>query len=102
MNHGPKLKHIQLLENLNVDIMTGGNHTLYNKDNIADYLNQDNTKQLRPHNFYDPNTPGKGWQIVEKNGSKILILNVISSVFMRDHVDNPFLTVQSLIEERGS
>ncbi|MDD2516262.1 MAG: TIGR00282 family metallophosphoesterase [Candidatus Gracilibacteria bacterium] len=98
---GPTLKHIKELEEIGFDCLTGGDHIFTNIKDIHNYLNNKNGIQIRPLNYFESKhftAPGKGYKILEKNGKKILIVNLISGN-LKDLVDNPFLRVEKLLEE---
>lgn len=103
---GPKYRHILFLQELGCDILTAGNHSFVHGDDIAEYLDTLESIQIRAANFYDsmyaPRMPGRGYAIVEKNGSKLLVISLLSSTFMRDQLYNPFIRVQEIIDEHGS
>lgn len=62
-----------------VDCMTSGNH-IWDKSDIFSYI--DNAEKLvRPIN-YPKGTPGVGSRIVEKNGVKVGVINVLGVTFM--------------------
>jgi metallophosphoesterase (TIGR00282 family) len=71
-----------------VDCITSGNHIWRNKE-IFKIISQD-PKLVRPAN-YPKGTPGKGWTVIEKNGTKIGVLNLLGRVFM-DPLECPFKT----------
>lgn len=71
-------------------------------DNIGDYMNLPDSKQLRPANFYESQhytLPGSGVRVFEKNGKKLLVINLISGNFLKDDVYNPFLKVDEILSE---
>ena len=62
-----------------VDVITSGNH-IWQKQEIYPLLESEN-RILRPENY--PNgVPGKGHCIVEKNGTKIAVLNLEGRVYL--------------------
>lgn len=65
--------------NNNVDVITSGNH-IWRRREIFEYLNNSN-RILRPLN-YPESSPGKGYSLIQKNGIKYLIINVLGSVYM--------------------
>lgn len=99
----PIEKHMKELDALWwIDVYTSGNHIFDNYDDIKNYLDAPNSKLLRPANFYETEHvyfPGKWYKIVEKNGKKLLVINLMSSVFMRDEVYNPFLKIDEMLKE---
>ena len=67
------------LLNSGVDFLTTGNHIWQQRD-IYPFL--DNSNQIvRPLN-YPSSLPGKGFQIIEINGKKLLIIQVLGRLFM--------------------
>lgn len=86
----------QLLE-WGCDVITSGNH-IWDKRDFYDYL--DNTDRvLRPANYPDEGTPGKGYTIVkDKKGNKVGVISIQGRVFMTP-IDCPFKKVKELIEE---
>lgn len=97
----PIEKHLLELDKLEIDIYTSWNHILDNYDKIKDYLDKKDSKLLRPCNFYE--TPyhylaWKWYKIIEKNGKKLLVINIMSSVFLRDEMYNPFLKIDEILK----
>lgn len=79
-----------------IDIMTSGNH-IWDKKEIFELLSKEN-KILRPLN-YPQGTPGKGYIIIEKNGYKVAVINLLGRVYNNSLVDCPFKTLQSILEK---
>lgn len=76
------------------NVVTTGNHIWYNRE-INSYLDK-NHDVLRPANF--PRTaPGVGVTTFSCQGYEIGIINVQGRVFMRELLECPFRTVESLI-----
>ena len=102
---GPQMKHITFLQDLGCDVLTGGNHSFINSDDISDYMDQDDAIQIRAANYFEsmyaPRMPGKGFKLVEKDGKKLLVISLLSNTFMRDSLYNPFIRVQEIIDEVG-
>jgi len=97
---GPILKHMQELDKFEIDVYTLWNHTFDNQD-TAIYLEKPNSKMIRPANYYESEyfcIPGSGYKIVEKNWKKLLVINLMSSIFMRDEMYNPFLKVDEILK----
>lgn len=76
------------------NLVTSGNHIWYKRE-ILSYLNENDTL-LRPAN-YPPGAPGKGVAIIPVKDYNIAIINLQGRVFMREHVDDPFRTADSLL-----
>ena len=81
-----------------IDIITGGNHIFDNRD-VFNFIDQEN-RLLRPCN-YPIDTPGKGFEIYEKNQKKILVINVMGRVFMQP-LDDPFESVKKVLNENSN
>lgn len=78
-----------------VNVITMGNHTWGKKDifNIID-----NKEIIRPAN-YSEGVCGRGYDIYECKGKKIAVINLIGRVDMNVLSENPFLTVEKIVEE---
>lgn len=86
--------------NSGVDFITLGNHA-FGKRDLYDYLDSNESKIIRPSNF-PTSAPGSGYSIVRVNGYKLLIINVLGTMYMSP-LNNPFETVQRILErEKGS
>lgn len=98
----PIEKHIREIDALGwIDVYTSGNHIFDNYEDIKNYLDTPNSKLIRPANFYESEhiyIPGKWYKIIEKNWKKLLVVNLISSTFMRDEVYNPFLKIDEILK----
>lgn len=83
-----------------VDVITMGNHTW---DNEEIYSFIEDTRIVRPANM-SKGRPGKGYTIYEKNGKKILVINLIGRRFMEGvyYSDNPFISVKEILDETSS
>lgn len=83
------------LNNLKVDAITMGNHTWGKKD-IFTFINDD--KIVRPAN-YSKGLPGHGYTIINKNGKKIMVINLIGRTDMGIQSDNPFTCIDDILNE---
>lgn len=78
-----------------IDCITTGNHIWRNREIYK--IIDDNSRLLRPANY--PNgTPGKGWTVIEKNGMKLGILNLLGRVYM-EPLECPFRTARKEISQ---
>jgi metallophosphoesterase (TIGR00282 family) len=83
----------QLL-NMGIDLLTSGNHIWKHKD-IIPYL-KETDRLVRPAN-YPPDTPGRGYAIVETAiGEKVAVINLEGRVFMSP-LECPFRTVDAVL-----
>lgn len=85
---------VEFLKNLGVDVVTTGNH-IWDKKDIISYI-QNHDDIIRPANY--PSTcPGKGFTIFTCKGHKVAVVNLMGRVFMRQQLDCPFKTADSLL-----
>jgi 2',3'-cyclic-nucleotide 2'-phosphodiesterase len=85
---GPRMNQIQWCEEQGVDIMTGWNHTLESMNDIAAFLDIPDSKQLRPDNIMGENISGTGHREFIFGDKKILVINLIGTIFMGDIMAN--------------
>ncbi|NCP77265.1 YmdB family metallophosphoesterase [bacterium] len=88
------------MKELGFDVLTGGNHVFSNFKDSGDIFSDPLSIQIRPANYsehQDYPIPGKGWKIIEKNGQKLLVINIMSGTFMNDSVDNPFQSIEKIL-----
>jgi len=77
-----------------IDVVTTGNHIWKNKD-IFETLDKENNI-LRPMNYPD-NLPGKGYNIFNKNGIRILVINLMGRINILA-VDCPFKKIENFLQ----
>jgi hypothetical protein len=77
------------------DIITTGNH-VYQKKGMFSYLD-DKTSILRPANF-PGECPGRGYVITNFYGLRVLVINLMGTLFM-ETLDNPFDKVDKILKE---
>lgn len=80
-----------------IDLFTTGNHIWKNKD-IIPHLDDPDIMVLRPVN-YPKGVPGRGMKVLEKNGKKLLVVNLQGRVFMADDVDEPFSLISKYADD---
>jgi metallophosphoesterase (TIGR00282 family) len=85
----------ELLDDRAVDVVTLGNHTYHHRDVYA-YLDRDQ-RIIRPANFPRGN-PGRGVTVVEKNGARLAVVNLLGTVFV-DAARSPFSEADALIAD---
>jgi metallophosphoesterase (TIGR00282 family) len=78
------------------DLITLGNHSFRRRE-IISYLD-DCPLILRPAN-YAPQTPGKGWTILETKCGRVAVIDLIGRCGMDFGPDNPFLLVEKLLKQ---
>ncbi len=82
---------------LGFHLLTSGNHIWDNKEIFA--IMASDTRILRPLNWLSPESdpcPGKGFTIIENNGKKLAVINLMGRVFM-DAIDCPFSAVNEAL-----
>lgn len=99
LSHGKGMNasHLKELTSAGIDFFTSGNHIWAQKD-IFPILNDSDSPIIRPANYPDSN-PGFGWKIVRVKKTKILIINLMGRVFMRQHFDCPFRTFDKILKK---
>lgn len=91
---GLNTKDYKDLRKLNIDILTMGNHTWGKKD-IFSFIDDSDSNIIRPAN-YSRGLPGKGYRIIDKNGVKVCVINLIGRTDMGVLSDNPFQCFDSI------
>lgn len=86
-------KEGEVLFNLGVHVITGGNHT-WDKHQSQEYLKVE-PRAIRPLN-YPKGTYGNGYNIVETKKGKVAVLNLQGRTFMAT-IDDPFRTTDWII-----
>lgn len=82
-----------------VDVITGGNH-IWQKNRIFSYLDE-KKEIIRPAN-YPPSNPGRGYMVVDMGCARVLVMNVLGTVFT-EPLACPFDTVDKILEkEKGN
>jgi 2',3'-cyclic-nucleotide 2'-phosphodiesterase len=77
-----------------IDCFTGCNHTFKNRDSF--HFIETEKKVLRPVNF-PKDSVGRGFEVYEKNGKRILVINLVGQVYMEPY-DSPFTAVNEVLE----
>jgi 2',3'-cyclic-nucleotide 2'-phosphodiesterase len=77
------------LRKTGIDLLTGGNH-IWDQQDIFNFIDRE-SGMLRPANYPDDTTPGRGLGILikKKGEKKLAVLNLIGRVFMKP-ADCPF------------
>ncbi len=78
-----------------VDVITTGNHSFRRKE-IYDKFDEDKNL-IRPVNFPDSNTPGSGICSLDMIKNKIIIINLMGTIFM-ENLDCPFKKIEKVLE----
>lgn len=83
----------ELLFSAGVDLVTTGNH-VFRQRSVYDFLDGAGSL-LRPCNFPD-SCPGRGYTVVNLSGLRVLVINVMGTLFM-DALGNPFEAVEKIL-----
>ena len=78
------------------DCITGGNHTMHNKS-VYTFLDE-TAEIIRPLNF-GSTAPGKGYTLLDCNGYRMLVMNVMGNVHIEPVLDSPFAAVERALAE---
>lgn len=84
------------MEEAGVDFCTSGNH-IYDNVRGVEYLERGG-KVLRPANFPETD-PGTGVAELTFGDHKVLLVNLIGEVFMRQPADSPFEVIDNLFKQ---
>lgn len=96
---GVTKKTIGEILDLDVDLITSGNHVWQHKESVA-LLENEKIPLIRPAN-YPPGVPGAGFKTVKAGGLNILIVNLIGRVFMKANFDCPLRAADAILKKEG-
>jgi 2',3'-cyclic-nucleotide 2'-phosphodiesterase len=96
---GVDIKSAEEMLGAGVHVLTSGNH-IWKKKEIFPFL-ENKRYLLRPANY--PNgAPGRGWiEWGGQHGLRALVINLQGRVFMPNHVDDPFRSVEMILKEHA-
>lgn len=92
---GLSVSCMQELQEIGVDVFTGGNHS-WDKKDILPFLAFENSNILRPHN-YPQGVVGSGIYRGKTNGESFAILNLMGH-FGMPQCDNAFICAKNAVE----
>jgi metallophosphoesterase (TIGR00282 family) len=82
-----------------VDLITLGDHTFQRKGS-AEFLSSHAEWCIRPFNFPQPVTPGRGWcRWVSPTGVPVFVCNMIGRVFLQGPYECPFRGIDRCLEQ---
>ncbi len=97
--NGLDVQSADALLNAGADVLTSGNH-IWKRHEIQDYL-EEAPYVLRPANYPD-SCPGRGSVIVECEGFRTLVMNILGTVYL-DPLQSPFDAADRILREnRGN
>ncbi len=94
---GMTLEIYEELRAAGIDWMTSGDH-IWRERSFFPFLDDPKIQVLRPAN-YPSGVPGRGFVTIEVGGETLTLINLIGTVFVTSHVDNPFRTVDELLRQ---
>ncbi len=95
-NSGLTARNCDSLFSMGVDVITGGNHSLQNRDMYDIYDREYGA--LRPANLH-PNAPGSGVYVYEKGKNRCAVINLIGKVFLDFAFEDPFTAVDKILKK---
>lgn len=96
---GTSPKVLEELRKAGVDFFTSGNH-IWQNVTIFEELEDKNSDLIRPSN-YPPGAKGYGYKIIKVGKKKVLIINLIGRVFMKEDFDCPFREADCILTEQA-
>ncbi len=92
---GIRKKQLNFYKQLGVNVITSGNHIWDQRDSYP-LLDEMSDFVIRPAN-YPSDCPGKGYALIDVQGTQVAIVNLQGRVFMHSDLDCPFRTIESLL-----
>ncbi|MEA2098196.1 MAG: TIGR00282 family metallophosphoesterase [Patescibacteria group bacterium] len=80
-----------------VNLLTCGDH-VWDTNQALEILKEESYNFICPAN-YPILSHKKGYKIIEINSKKVLVVNLIGRVFLKDHPDCPFRTIDKILKE---
>ncbi|MCK5475817.1 MAG: YmdB family metallophosphoesterase [Candidatus Pacebacteria bacterium] len=90
---------LEEIKGYGVDIVTCGDHT-WDTSQAIEICKSGDYDFICPAN-YPVLDHKKGYKIIEVNSKKVLVLNLIGRVFLKDHPDCPFRVVDKILEDNA-
>ncbi len=94
---GATIERVEEMRGYGVDIFTSGNHIWF-KPEFSETLDSDPTV-VRPAN-YPSDSPGFGFTIAKVKDKKVLIINLLGRQWIDQPVDEPFRTVEAILNDQ--
>lgn len=95
-NSSINLHNAETIFAFGADAITGGNHSLRNRD--MEELYERECGVLRPANLH-PSAPGSGIYVIEKGKYRCAVINLIGNVFLDMAYESPFLCAEKIISK---
>ena len=92
--NGINEKYALMMLEAGADVITLGNHA-FSKKEISHLLETDE-RIIRPLNI-SPDLPGDGVTVIEKDGVKYAVINLMGQVYMDGEISSPFPTLEKAV-----
>lgn len=86
-------KYYKELMSMGVSTITMGNH-VWGQASLKNYI--DDAHICRAANFNE--APGKLYDLINYNGKKLLVMNLLGRTYMEANLNNPFLVAKEILE----
>lgn len=98
--HGTGITEKTILEMraAGIDYFTTGNHILDNKQGVEYLKKNTNAPVIIPANL-EAACPGNLWKIVKIKNTKVLIINLLGQVFVKEKSSSPFFMADAILKE---
>lgn len=94
---GVTAKTLEELDKVGVDGYTSGNHVWENPTGLMCFDDARWKERLiRPENVTNRRA-GRGSMVLEKNGTRVLVTNLLGQLFMKDEVESPFTAFDRIL-----
>jgi len=97
--HGITKEAINEITDAGIDFFTSGNHVWEGKDS-KELLGVEDLALLRPAN-YPPRAHGKGHYVIQVASKRLLVINLMGRVFMRNQIDCPLRKADEILAQYG-
>lgn len=89
---------VRFLLDSGVDVITTGNHSFRRKESYESYDTEETL--LRPANFPEKTTPGRGMCIVDLGRARVAVINLMGTVYL-ESLRSPFEALDELLQTPG-
>jgi len=94
---GITAKTLEEMKEAGIDFFTSGNH-IFDKKEALELLDMKDINVIRPAN-YPPDTPGPEAKILDIEENKVVVVNLMGRVFMKEDFDCPFRKFDQIYEK---
>lgn len=94
---GVSTSTLQEMREAGVDYFTSGNH-IWDKNEVFDLIDNPDSHLIRPAN-YPVETPGRGYVVITIKDKKILLINLLGRVFVKEDAECPFKTADKILAQ---